>query len=259
MDATNKGVSLTTNMLGNELIKYRALHSTTYEAIAKEMELSQQTIFDIRNFSVKKPDYVTAIRIISLTGMSNKNRDLILKTDYPFMYEHNKKMMDANPSNDIDKPYLYRVMDSIISYASFESADCCGISRQRIIKIWGSHSENIIDDMLDKKILTEDNGILRTNTDKHHRITDRAITKKKHKYALDMIDTEKNDKFSDWLSTATEGISKGDFKRLRAKAIKYHLDFIEELKACKKGDNPVFFNIALGKFTNNFHEDEQGI
>lgn len=256
MKTRDNGVSLTTHMLGNELEKYRTTHKTTYEAIAKEMSLSRQAILDIRKFAIKKPDYVNTIRIISFLGISDKNRDLMIKTDYPFMYKHNQETLRKNHSNDVDKPYLYRVMDSAINYASFESASCSGISRRRLVRIWGTHAENIIDQLIDEKVLREHDGRLRTIGSEHYRSTDRGIIKIKHKYALEMIDTRNTGETSDLLTTATGGVEKEDYKRLRKKALEYHQDLVTDLRSCIKGDNPIFFNIAFGKFTDTFYEDE---
>ena len=258
MKAQNNGVSLTTNMLGNELIKYRALKNTTYEEMAKKMSIDSTTILDIRSFSVKKPRYETVVKIISFTGISDKNRDLMLKTDYPFMYEHNKKMIENAPTRDIDTPYLYKIMESIISYATYESADCSGITRHKIVKLWGSHAENIIDQLIEEKILKEEDGLLTTTNNNHHRNTDRSLIKQKHKYALEMIDTKKIGESSDLLTTATGGVEKEDFVKIRELALKYHQELVNYLRTCKKGNNPVFFNISFGKFTDSFHEDESG-
>lgn len=256
MKTQNNGVSLTTNILGKELIKYRGLENITYEEMAKQMGIHSTTILDIRSFVVKKPEYVTAIKIISFTGISDKNRDLMLKTDYPFMYEHNQKIIENAPTKDIDKPFLYKVMESLIAYATYESADCSGIPRRRIIKIWGNHAENIVDNLIDQKIIKEENGILTSTSNEHHRNTDRTLIKQKHKYALEMIDTKRDGESSDLLTTATGGVEKKDFIKIREIALKYHQELVSYLRTCKKGNNPVFFNISFGKFTDSFNEDE---
>jgi len=221
----------------------------TLSQMANKLNISYAQIRNLKDLKVEKPTFTTAVKFFIMLRTGQEKRSQLMKEDYPEMYRHEQEQQEKIPAGTIDPEYSRNISASTLSDRIYSIANCSmGIRRDIVKELWGQTGEQVLDDMVQEEILTENEGAIRSRAE-IHRDKDREIIKKNQQHCLDIIDLNDIGETGSWLSVVTDSVNPNAYKKIRREVVEAYYKIGEIIRdEQSKGEIPLFFNMNLGKF-----------
>ncbi len=242
-------ISPTARYISAGIEKLKTSEGITLAQMASRLNISYAQIRNLKDSKVEKPTFTTAVKFFIMLKTGKEKRSQLMKEDYPEMYRHEQEQQEKIPAGTVDPEYSRNISESTLSYRIYSIANCnVGIRRDIVKELWGQAGEQILNDMVQEDILTENEGRLRSRAE-IHRDKDREIIKKNQQHCLDIIDLNDIGEVGSWLSVVTDSVNPEAYKKIRREVVGAYYKIGEIIRTeSSKGEIPVFFNLSLGKF-----------
>ncbi len=242
-------ISPTARYISAGIEKMKLSEGITLSQMANKLNISYAQIRNLKDLKVEKPTFTTAVKFFIMLRTERNKRSQLMKEDYPEMYRHEQEQEERAPAGTIDPEYSKKTSDYVMSYRIFSIADCqCGLQRSIVTELWGAEGNDIVDNLIDEKVLSDSDGLI-TSTAEITRNTDRSLNIKKQRMCLELLDPSDIGEFGNWISTLTQSVNQNTYKDVKIKIQEMFYDIYSVVQNPQNaGSIPLFFNMNLGKF-----------
>lgn len=177
--------------------------------LSKKLKVSQSALSRIENKDVARPSFKNALTITRAAYPNEKNYDEILRKFYPDMedtysrvYEGNKDVAFVSPDTEtyFQDPTTYEIM----MLATSETATTIGYIKEQ----YGKKGIQILEELLDKKILHRSNGKIKLGPDKRINAGQDTVQKLLGNLVNLSYDVDSFGNKDNWLTVQYESVDK---------------------------------------------------